>query len=79
MSRNYLSTMFATLGQLAAEMLAFLQVYPLLFCNFSLNSYVFFNILEFVSKIFANPTIQYKECVLTTIWHQVCCFRVISS
>ena len=51
MSRHALSTMFVTLGQLAVEILAFLYVYPLFFCNFSNNSHVFINIREHVDKI----------------------------
>ena len=51
MSRHYLSTMFATLVQLAAEILVFLYVYPLFFCNFSHNSHVFINTHEYVNKI----------------------------
>ena len=51
MSRHYLSTMCVTLGQLAAEILVFLYVYPLFFCNFYHNSHVFINIHEYVNKI----------------------------
>ena len=57
MTRHEVSTIFATLGQLAVEILVILYVQPLFFFDFTLNSNVFIDIHEYVNKIICISTI----------------------
>ena len=80
MSRYELNTMFATLRQIAAEILVdFFRYTASFFSNFYLNSYVFINIHEYVNETLCIFNHFKTYCVLVIIWHQVCYFRAISS
>ena len=80
MSRYKLNTMFATLGQIAAEILVvFFRYTALFFGDFYLNSNVFINIHEYVNETFCISNYYKTNCVLVILWHQVCYFRAISS
>ena len=48
-------------------------------CVFSLNSNVLIDIHEYVNETICISNHHKTNCVLVIIWHQVCCFRAISS
>ena len=75
MSRLKLSIMFATLGQLAVEILVIFRYIPLFFCDFSLHSNVYIYIHEYVN----DTPLGKKECVVAISWHHVCYLRATSS
>ena len=79
MSRHTLNAMFATLGQIAAEILVFLGYTALFFNDFYFNSNVFININEYVNETLCISNHYKTNCILVIIWHQVCYFRAISS
>ena len=79
MSRHKLSTMFDTLGQIAAEILVTFRYTTLFFSDFYLNSIFFINIHEYVNEKLCISNHYKTNCVLVIIWHQVCYFRAISS
>ena len=79
MSRHKLDTMFATLGQIAAEILVFFRYTALFFSDFYLNSNIFINFNEYVNETLCISNHYKTNCVLVIIWHQVCYFRAISS
>ena len=79
MSRHTLNTMFATLGQIAAEILVAFRYTALFFSDFYLNSSVFINVHEYVNETLCISNHYKTNCVLVIIWHQVCYFRAISS
>ena len=71
-----LSIIFATLGQLATEILVILWVYPFIFF---LYSNVYINFHEYATeRNRANITAEIKDCVIAIRWHHVCYLRAIS-
>ena len=62
-----LSIMYASLGHLAAEILVVGNT-PLFFSDFSLHSYVYIHIHEYINETIIFITIEKKSCVIAISW-----------